>query len=147
MLATVRSQPYRGGVSLPALPILVVDDEPGVRRLACQALERGGYVALEAEDGAQALRILEQHAGAVALVLTDIRMPRLDGIELEQTCRERWPSLPVMLMSGEVTRDWIARLVRGAHPPVLRKPFLSETLLDAIRAVLHPPSGGASSLA
>jgi CheY-like chemotaxis protein len=147
MLATAGPAPYRGGVNPPAFPILVVDDEPGLRRLARQTLERGGYVALEAEDGLEALGILEQHAGAVALILTDIRMPHLDGIELEQTCRERWPTLPVLLMSGEVTRDWVARLVReGAHP-VLRKPFQSETLLDAVRAALQPPTGEASNLA
>jgi two-component system, NtrC family, C4-dicarboxylate transport response regulator DctD len=127
--------------------ILVVDDEPGLRRLACQTLERAGYVTLEAEDGAQALRLLEQHARLVALVVSDIRMPQVDGIELEQTCRERWPTLPVLLMSGEVTRDWVVRLVREDALPVLRKPFLGETLLDAVRSILHPPSGGASNLA
>jgi DNA-binding NtrC family response regulator len=86
---------------------LVVDDEPGVRRLACQALQRGGYATIEAEDGAEALRILECATPPIGLVLSDIRMPRLDGVQLERTCRERWPGLPVLLMSGEVTRDWV----------------------------------------
>ena len=130
-----------------AISILVVDDEPGLRRLACQTLERAGYAALEAEDGLQALRLLEEQAGRIALVVSDIRMPNLDGIELEQVCRERWPTLPVVLMSGEVTRDWVVRLVRqGAHQ-VLRKPFLGDALLEAVRSTLHPPHGGASNLA
>jgi two-component system C4-dicarboxylate transport response regulator DctD len=147
MLAIPGPATYRGDVIPSALPILVVDDEPGLRRLACQTLERAGYATLEAEDGAQALRMLEQLAGGAALVLSDVRMPNLDGIELEQTCRERWPGLPVMLMSGEVTRDWVVRLVReGAHP-VLRKPFLGETLLEAVRSVLHPPQGETSERA
>jgi DNA-binding NtrC family response regulator len=127
--------------------VLVVDDEPGLRRLACQMLEQAGYATLEAEDGLEALRLLEQSAGAIALVLSDIRMPNLDGVQLEQTCRDRWPTLPVVLMSGEVTRDWVARLVRERAHQVIRKPFLRDTLLEAVRSALHPPQGGASHLA
>jgi two-component system C4-dicarboxylate transport response regulator DctD len=134
--------------SLPsAVPILVVDDEPGLRRLACQTLQRAGYATLEAEDGMQALQLLEQQAGCIALVVSDIRMPNLGGIELEQICRERWPGLPVVLMSGEVTRDWVVRLVRDGGHHVLRKPFLGDTLLEAVRSILQPPHGGASNLA
>ena len=147
MLANTLSRRYPGGVIPSAAPILVVDDEPGLRRLACQTLERAGYVTLEAEDGAEALRVLEQHGGIVALVLTDIRMPNLDGVELEQICRERWPGMPVILMSGEVTRDWVARLARPDAHPVLRKPFLGDTLVELVRSILRPPSGGASYLA
>lgn len=130
-----------------AISILVVDDEPGLRRLACQTLERAGYATFEAEDGLQALRLLEEHAGRIALVVSDIRMPNLDGIELEQVCRERWPALPVVLMSGEVTRDWVVRLLRSGAHQVLRKPFLGDALLEAVRSSLHPPHGGASNLA
>jgi DNA-binding NtrC family response regulator len=161
MLANCRPERYRGdavhprsdrpgrpltssGQTPPTL-ILVVDDEPGLRHLACQALERAGYAILQAEDGVEALRMLEQSPQPVALVLSDIRMPNLDGIQLEQTCRERWPGLPVVLMSGEVTRDWVVRLVReGAHQ-VIRKPFACETLLDAVRAALEPPRAGPAS--
>jgi DNA-binding NtrC family response regulator len=123
------------------LLILVVDDEPGLRRLACQTLERAGYATVEAEDGRQAVALLEDGRHRFALVLSDIRMPHLDGIELEQTIRERWPSLPVVLMSGEVTRDWVVRLVREQSLQVLRKPFLREVLLETIRIVLEPEDG------
>jgi DNA-binding NtrC family response regulator len=123
------------------LLILVVDDEPGLRRLACQTLERAGYATVEAEDGRQAVALLEDGGHRFALVLSDIRMPHLDGIELEQTIRERWPSLPVVLMSGEVTRDWVVRLVRDQSLQVLRKPFLREVLLETIRIVLEPEDG------
>jgi DNA-binding NtrC family response regulator len=147
MLAIPMSRRYPRGVIPSATPILVVDDEPGLRRLACQTLERAGYATLEAEDGTQALGVLEQSGGLVALVLSDIRMPNLGGIELEQICRERWPSLPVMLMSGEVTRDWVGRLARSDAHPVLRKPFLGDTLVELVRSMLHPRSGGATHLA
>ena len=127
--------------------ILVVDDEPGVRRLACQTLQRAGYATLEAEDGAEALRILECAAPPVRLVLSDIRMPKLDGVQLERTCRDRWPGLPVLLMSGEVTRDWVVRLVRDGAHEVIRKPFQPDTLVEAVRSILQPPNGGAHNLA
>ena len=130
-----------------AVCILVVDDEPGVRRLACQTLQRGGYATIEAEDGAEALRIIECATPPVGLVLSDIRMPRLDGVQLERTCRERWTTLPVVLMSGEVTRDWVARLVREGAPAMVRKPFQADTLLQAVRSILEPPDGGAHDLA
>lgn len=127
--------------------ILVVDDEPGVRRLACQTLQRGGYATIEAGDGAEALQILECATPPIALVLSDIRMPHVDGVQLERTCRERWPTLPVLLMSGEVTRDWVVRLVReGAHQ-VIRKPFQADTLVQAVRTILEPPNGEAHDLA
>jgi DNA-binding NtrC family response regulator len=148
MLANAQSRRYRGGVvptsdRLNPICILVVDDEPGVRRLACQALEREGFVTIEAEDGAEALRILEQQPQLIELVLSDIRMPRVDGVQLERTCRERWPALPVVLMSGEVTRDWVVRLVREGTHQVIRKPFQPGTLIHAIRSILEPPNGGA----
>ena len=127
--------------------ILVVDDEPGVRRLACQSLERGGYATIEAEDGEAALRILECAAPPIRLVLSDIRMPRLDGVQLERACRIRWPGLPIILMSGEVTRDWVVRLVREAGHEVIRKPFQPDTLLQAVRSLLEPPDGGEHLLA
>ena len=58
-----------------------------MRRFACQVLEREGFTTIEAADGAEALRIVEHAAPAIALVLSDIRMPKLDGIQLERTCR------------------------------------------------------------
>ena len=131
----------------PAACILVVDDEPGVRRFACQALEREGFTTVEAGDGAEALRILECGAPVIGLVLSDIRMPKVDGIQLERTCRERWPGIPVLLMSGEVTRDWVLRLVREGAPEVLRKPFQPATLVQTVRSILQPPNGGAHNLA
>src|SRR3954452_11425339 len=143
MLANAHSRRYRGGV-VPSsdrpnpVCILVVDDEPGVRRLACQALEREGFVTIEAEDGAEALRILEQQTPLIELVLTDIRMPRVDGVQLERACRERWPALPVVLMSGEVSRNWVAPLVREGTHQGTRKPFQPVTLVPAIRSTLEP---------
>jgi DNA-binding NtrC family response regulator len=120
----------------PVRVILVVDDEPGVRRLACQMLEREGYGTMEAEDGREALALLSADPSRVALVLTDVRMPHMNGMQLEEAIRDEWPRLPVILMSGEVTREWIARLVREEPLRVLRKPFDPAELVEKVRALL-----------
>jgi two-component system response regulator AtoC len=121
--------------------ILVVDDEPGLRRVVCVALGREGYTTIEAEDGQQALQLLEAGGGAIALVLCDIRMPGLDGIEIERLVWERWPGLPVVLMSGEVTRDWVMRRVRDRTINLLRKPFRPDDLVEVVRAALEGDIG------
>jgi DNA-binding NtrC family response regulator len=132
-------------VNHPASPsahvIRVVDDEPGLRELACGVLEQAGYRTLEAGDGREALAVLSQAPDSVALVLSDIRMPHLNGLELEQTIRRQWPRLPVLLMSGEMTREWVIR-VREHTLYLLRKPFRSQDLLDSVRELIAPPASG-----
>ena len=129
------------GGSPPSRVILVVDDEPGLRRVACATLEREGYTTIEAEGGHQALRLLEAGGPAIALILCDIRMPGMDGVELERVVWERWPGLPVVLMSGEVTREWVARLVRERTVSLLRKPFRSDDPIEMVRAALEGDPG------
>ena len=117
--------------------ILVVDDEPGVRQLACRILEDHGYHTLQAGDGSEALELLGRAAESVAMVLTDIRMPSVSGLELERMMRARWPSIPVLLMSGETTQEWITQVIRDRALHMLRKPFTVEVLLDAVREILE----------
>jgi CheY-like chemotaxis protein len=72
--------------------ILVVDDSPEIRRVVARALSDARYAVLEAEDGAVALQVLERGGVDIDLVLTDIKMPRLDGVELGRRIAEReWP--------------------------------------------------------
>jgi CheY-like chemotaxis protein len=80
--------------------ILVVDDNPDIRRCVARALTDARYAVLEAEDGALALTILERGGVDIDLVLTDIRMPRLDGVELGRRIAERKWRVPVVYMSG-----------------------------------------------
>jgi DNA-binding NtrC family response regulator len=126
-------------VSSPDPPlriILVVDDEPGVRRLACQMLQREGFKTIEAETGRQALAALVSHPGRISLVVSDVRMPEMNGLELEQAIREEWPALPVILISGEITREWVLRLVREVPLRLLRKPFEQGELMEKVRELL-----------
>ncbi len=117
--------------------ILVVEDESAVRRLACQLLQRHGYKTVEAGDGKEALAVLSATGTPIGLVLTDIRMPNLNGLELERLVHERWPAIPVLLMSGEVTREWVVEVVHDPTVHLLRKPFTAEALLEAVHEMLH----------
>jgi two-component system cell cycle sensor histidine kinase/response regulator CckA len=122
-------------VSLPVADgtrILVVDDEVTVRRFAARVLEREGYVVIEARDGAEALEVIQRGGTAFEVVVSDIVMPRLNGVELMQALFTSHPGLPVILISGYATAA-LAELGIAAPCAILPKPFLSERLLEEVR--------------
>jgi CheY-like chemotaxis protein len=124
------------GVKSPErrVQILVVDDEPGVRLLVCRMLAQGGYGTCEAADGAEALASLR--AGLVVdLVLSDVVMPQLNGVQLLEALSVSHPGLPVLLISGYAVEDLIARGI-AAPCGILLKPFTPERLLDEVRRCL-----------
>lgn len=110
--------------------ILLVEDEPTVRRLAFRDLSQLGYRVLEAGHGDEALSIYEKERGAVDLVLTDVVMPIMGGVELVKRLRNRNPGIRVLYMSG-FTED----LQLGGAAMIL-KPFTIEALTTEIRRVL-----------
>lgn len=114
------------------ISILVVDDETAVRRFAVRVLEREGYAVIEARDGIEALELLGKGAVAVEVVVSDIIMPRLNGVELMQTLAASYPDLPVILMSGYATGA-LAELGIAAPCAILPKPFPSDRLLEEVR--------------
>jgi DNA-binding NtrC family response regulator len=120
-----------------SITILIVEDEAGVRRLITQLLQRHGFSTVAAEDGREAIAVLSAAERPISLVLTDIRMPNINGLELERLVRERWPGLPVLLMSGEVTREWVVEVVHDPTIRLLRKPFTPEDLFEAVHETLH----------
>ena len=117
--------------------ILVVDDEAQVRTLARDILLGAGYEVLEAEDGEQALRVAEDHQGAIHILLTDIMMPGINGKELADRFLVVRPDTKPIFMSGraaEVISD------AGVLIPVdafLAKPFTVERLLNKVRERLE----------
>jgi CheY-like chemotaxis protein len=116
--------------------VLLVEDESAVRRLGCRILERRGYTVIEAESGAGALQIFERMAPAIALIVTDVVMPGMSGVELARRLRLMKPSLRVLFTSG-YTADEIQR-----HGPLdagtgfLEKPFTPDALVSKVREVL-----------
>lgn len=115
--------------------VLVVDDEEAVRTLACRMLTWAGYQALQAGHGREAIATIEQHAGAIHLVLTDIKMPGMNGRELGRQVELRWPGRPVLYMSGFASEVFQGGLLEPGAP-FLPKPFTQEDLALKVRALL-----------
>jgi len=124
--------------------ILVVDDETDVCALARDCLVAAGYRVLEATDGEEALRIAEAHTEPIHLLLTDIVMPRLNGVELAGQLTRRRPDTKVLYMSGFAVVG--AQLEQLSGPtlepgdPILPKPFTAEALTRKVHEVLARPS-------
>lgn len=124
-IAMLSAKPVR--VCAPT--ILIVDDEPEVRAVVAEFLEDFGYQVLIADGGSQALTVLQNHPG-VELLLSDIRMPEMSGIELADIATGRNPHLKVILMSGYFVAQQVNRRF-------LRKPFRMKELQAAVRAELE----------
>jgi CheY-like chemotaxis protein len=116
--------------------VLVVEDEDALRASIRRQLQEQGYRVLEAPKGATALQLLEENGGSVALVLTDLRMPVMDGRQLAAALARRRPSLPVVFMSGFTAQLMDLRLV-SPHLAFLAKPFRNEDLLATVRHQLE----------
>ena len=116
--------------------VLVVEDDPGVRHVVAQVLRHRGYVALEAEDARDALRIARDHPGNIHLLLSDVVMPGMTGTQLADQMAVLRPGIKVMLMSG-YSGDMIAE--RGALKPgtvFVQKPISALALAQKVRQVL-----------
>jgi len=113
------------GAAMP--PILLVDDETPVRQVIKTILVRQGFQVIEAEDGLSALSALHELKGDLSLIVSDVRMPGLDGIELCRQVKKGFPRIPVLLMSGN---EPAACRVGDRF---LQKPLRSETLLRAVQ--------------
>jgi len=115
--------------------ILVVDDEQLVRNLTVQVLQRAGHDVVSVPDAKGALEVLE--ADRIDLVVTDVVMPGLTGVELLNELRDLHPDLPVVLMTGgspEPERTTRA-LELGANG-IVYKPYAHADLIEAVRAAL-----------
>ena len=98
--------------------------------------------AIEARHGREALAAIEEHTGPVHLILTDIKMPGMNGRELGRLIEERWPGKPILYMSGFASEVFQGGLLEPGAP-FLAKPFTQEALAAKVRHLLE--SGSASS--
>jgi two-component system cell cycle sensor histidine kinase/response regulator CckA len=119
----------------PIATVLLVEDEPAVRHLVALALERSGYRVITAPDGEHAVALFDSHAGTIDLLVTDLRMPQMDGTELVRLLRARAPTLRVLCVSGYPGTG--ADMTVTEH--YLGKPFSKSDLLQKIREVLDSP--------
>ena len=116
--------------------VLVVEDEPVVRRLARAALEDSGYQVMEAEDGADALAVIARTDGQIDLVLSDVVMPRMGGRELNEALRGLRPELPLLFMSGYPGQEVAERGLLDPAASFIQKPFSPQELAQRVRGLL-----------
>jgi two-component system cell cycle sensor histidine kinase/response regulator CckA len=116
--------------------ILLVEDEETVRSVAARVLSNQGYTVLTSSNGQDALALLDQVEGQIDLVLTDVVMPDMGGLELATRLQHQWPGLKVVYMSGYAEGDKLEPGMRDYQRSFLQKPFSAESLTVKVREVL-----------
>jgi CheY-like chemotaxis protein len=111
--------------------ILLVEDEPAVRSLFVRALSREGYTIVEARNGREAMDLFDQLGANIDLLVTDLRMPLMGGLELAQELRTRQPAMKLLCVSGYPDNEMPAI---GAE--FLAKPFSRDALVLKVREIL-----------
>jgi DNA-binding response OmpR family regulator len=130
--APVRSDP----VNAAAPVVLVVDDDEAARRIAAEILRRNGFSVLQAAAGTEAISVAWQHDGPLDLLLTDIVLPGMNGVQLASRIADQRPGVSVVFMSGRPEVDSVRYGVLAPSYPFLPKPFGVDELLAIVRAVL-----------
>jgi two-component system, cell cycle sensor histidine kinase and response regulator CckA len=116
--------------------ILLVEDDDGVRALAQMVLQGRGFTVLAAGDGKEAIRAVEKHRGPIDLLLTDVVMPGLDGRDLADNLRQRFPQMKVLFSSGYTDDAVVRHGVLHADVFFLQKPYSPFSLALKVRDVL-----------
>src|ERR1700742_1611818 len=116
--------------------ILIADDEEAVRSLIARALQMDGHTTMTAQDGAEALEILSREAGAFDLLLTDIKMPLMDGIALALATARDFPKLTILLMTGFADQRERASGLNAIVHDVVTKPFSVADIRTAVADAL-----------
>jgi len=122
--------------------ILVVDDNANIQGFAKILLEKAGYTVVTASDGEEGLRVFEEHRSSIILLLTDVAMPKIGGLELADRVLEMDSQLAILFMSGDAGCDF-----RGLE--CLAKPFRPAELIEIVSRVVNrnPHSARAASAA
>jgi two-component system cell cycle response regulator CpdR len=113
--------------------ILIAEDEEGLRSLVARALSQDGHAVVTANDGAEALDVLTREQGAFELLLTDIRMPIMDGIALALAAARDHPNVAILLMTGYADQRERASNLDALIHDVIPKPFSLATIRGAVR--------------
>jgi DNA-binding NtrC family response regulator len=110
--------------------ILVIDDEAIVRTSCSRTLSPEGYEVKLSQNGADAMKMLEEES--FDLVLTDLKMPDIDGIEVLKMIKQRWPRTEVIVVTGYQTVDTAVKAIKLGAFDYLEKPFTPDSLVAAV---------------
>src|SRR4030042_6835030 len=117
--------------------IVIIDDEPNLRRSLGLILQRAGYNITTAPNAAEAIHLLQ--AGAFDLTFLDIKLPDQNGIQLLPKIRELYPEMPILILTAHATLDTAIGAVRLGARDYLLKPIDPETILNRVHALLIEP--------
>ena len=116
--------------------ILVIDDQPTVRRMAHRLLSEWGFRVFEAESGEEGMEVLDTARFGIQLVLVDIVMPFADGVQVTRRIRERWPNQKILYMSAHPAEVLMEYGLSHLDAPFLAKPFTRDELLTKVSEAL-----------
>jgi CheY-like chemotaxis protein len=120
--------------------ILVVDDQPTVRRMAHRLLSEWGFRVFEAESGEEAIEVLDTARAGVQLVMVDVIMPLADGVQVTRAIQERWPGQRILFMSAHPAEVLARYGLTELKVPFLAKPFTRDELLTKVSDALTRPA-------
>lgn len=120
--------------------ILVIDDEAIVRISCERALGQEGYEVTSAASGREGLDFLEKNK--FGLVLLDLKMPDIDGVEVLNTINRKWPDTKVIMITGYSTVEIAVQALRLGAYNFIEKPFTPDTLITAVREAFHNSGSG-----
>ncbi len=121
---------------MPGSQVLVVDDEETIREVVSSMLSQAGYYARKAASGMEALELLDC-GEEFDLILTDLMMPEMDGIALLEKIKERFPDVPVVMVTAVHDISVALAAIRNGAYDYLLKPFEREQLLIMVRRALE----------
>ena len=123
--------------------ILLVEDEPAVRRSTAEFLSLRGYTVLEAKDGLDALTVARKHGSAIHLAVTDVVMPNMSGGQLAKELGRLRPETKLLFVSGYAGKTVLDHKVFDLEANFLQKPFTLKQLSAKIREAFEPKGGRA----
>ncbi len=119
--------------------VLVVDDEPDVRKVIKRILTKAGYDVIEAEDGEKAIEAINEGENPVLLnvIISDIRMPKMNGIEAINYFQQQWPRVPIIVLTGIPDMEMAIGFLKKGVVDYLVKPVEPEKLTRAVAKALE----------
>ncbi len=118
--------------------ILIIEDDMDIREILKAQLEQGGYQVIEAKDGQEGIDLMKKGSNLlqVGLIITDIRMPKVNGVEAIDYIKANAPSIPIMVITGYPDTELAVQLLQRGVKDYLVKPVEKDNLLSKVSAIL-----------